>query len=197
MEIISYRYTNSMKQILILFIMLYFLLRLVVMGEIVFFNIPGYEVNILLTILLYALIFAVLISFLLGYKFCYTLYDDETITYYNRLSRKDKSIEMKDVKKIVFGKKGVEFFDGEEGNLLLYIPFFRGGIVDALEINKFYTKMKERGNIHLIKDFTTLPGYGKGWWLLKMLYAFIAILIFLNCFTPLATVIILYQNFMM
>ncbi len=196
MEIISYHYTNTMKQLMISSIMLYFLLRLVIIGEIVIFDIPGYDVNILFTVVLYVIIFAALMTLLLGYKFCYTLYDDNTITYYNRLLKKERSIEINDIKKVVLGKRGVNFYKEDSDESAFFIPFFRGGIIEALEINNFYTKIKAAEGIHVIKDFKVLPGYGKPFVALKVLYVFLAILIFLNCFTPLATIIILYQSFM-
>ena len=98
MNIISYRYTNTFKQLLLIVCMLYFILCATVIAEVVIFNVPGYEVNVIGGLLLYAAIFAVLLLLFLGYKFCYTLYDDETIIYYNKLLKKERSIIEKEIK---------------------------------------------------------------------------------------------------
>ena len=77
----------------------------------------------------------------------------------------------------------------------MYIPFFRGGIIEALEIDKFYRTMKEREDITVVKEFQVLPGYGKWFTALKVLYVFLTAYILLLCATPLAAVIVLFQHF--
>lgn len=196
MNIISYRYTNTFKQFLLIICMLYFLLCATVIAEVVIFNVPGYEVNVIGGLLLYGAIFAVLVLLFIGYKFCYTLYDDETVIYYNKLLKKERSIDLSTVNKVVLGKKGVNFYaNGDFENSAMYIPFFRGGIIEAIEIDKFYRTMKEREGITVIKEFTVLPGYGKGFTALKVAYVFLSAYMLLLCVTPLVAVIVLFQNF--
>ncbi len=196
MNIISYRYTNTFKQVLLIICMLYFLLCAAVIAEVIIFNVPGYEVNVIGGLLLYGAIFAVLFLFFIGYKFCYTLYDNETVIYYNKLLKKERSIDLSTVNKVVLGKKGVNFYaNGDLENSAMYIPFFRGGIIEALEIDKFYRAMKEREGITVVKEFTVLPGYGKGFTALKVAYVFLSAYMLLLCVTPLVAVIVLFQNF--
>ena len=196
MNIISYRYTNTFKQLLLIVCMLYFILCATVIAEVVIFNVPGYEVNVIGGLLLYAAIFAVLLLLFLGYKFCYTLYDDETIIYYNKLLKKERSINIASINKVVLGKRGVNIYaNGDLENSALYIPFFRGGIIEAIEIDKFYRKMKETEGIEVVKEFKVLPGYGKGFTALKVAYVFLTAYMLLLCVTPLVAVIVLFQNF--
>ena len=199
MNIISYRYTNTFKQFLLIVCMLYFVLCATVIASVAIFDVPGYEMgiwNILANLFFYLAIFAVLILFFIGYKFCYTLYDDETIIYYNKLLRKERSIDIASINKVVLGKKGVNIYaNGDLENSALYIPFFRGGIIEAIEIDKFYRKMKETEGIEVVKEFKVLPGYGKGFTALKVAYVFITAYMLLLCVTPLVTVIVLFQNF--
>ncbi len=196
MNIISYRYTNTFKQFLLIICMLYFLLCATVIAEVVIFNVPGYEVNVFGGLLLYGAIFALLVLLFIGYKFCYTLYDDETVIYYNKLLKRERSIDLSTVNKVVLGKKGVNFYaNGDFENSAMYIPFFRGGIIEAIEIDKFYRTIKEREGITVVKEFTVLPGYGKGFTVLKVAYVFLSAYMLLLCATPLVAVIVLFQNF--
>lgn len=186
-----------MKQIFLASCFLNFLLSFIMIIQIEVFNVPGYEVNTLFATLFYTLILIAIVMILLGYKFCYTLYDDETVIYFNKLLRRERSIELSDVNKIVLGKKGVNFYTPENPDeSSLYIPFFRGGVIRAIEIDQFYRTMKEREGITVIKEFTVLPGYGKLWTALKVAYLFLAGFMFMSCATPLAVVIVLFQSFM-
>ncbi len=196
MNIISYRYTNTFKQFLLIVCMLYFILCATVIAEVVIFDVPGYEVNVVGGLLLYGVIFALLVLLFIGYKFCYTLYDNDTVIYYNKLLKKERSIDLSTVDRVVLGKKGVNFYaNGDFENSAMYIPFFRGGIIEALEIDKFYRIMKEREDITVIKEFQVLPGYGKWFTALKVLYVFLTAYVLLLCATPLAAVIVLFQHF--
>ena len=201
MKKISYRYTNSMKQILFIMGLIYFFLRMVVMAEIIIFKIPGYyeNVNIPLTIVFYAVLFAVLFLIFMGYKFFLSTYDENSVTYYNRFLRKERSMPFSQARLAVFGSRGVSFYASEDGNEtgehpIFFIPFFRGGIIDAIEINDFFKDLKAREDIKVIKKFSVLPGYSKKWYILKIIYGFLAVIALVQCSTPLYVVIILFQN---
>ena len=196
MNIISYRYTNTFKQFLLIICMIYFLLCAAIVCEVVIFDVPGYEVNVIGALFLYAAIFVLLAMIFIGYKFFYTLYDDDTIIYYNKLLKKEYSANFADIKKVVLHKRGVSFYaDSTSTTAALYIPFFRGGIIDALEIDKFYRFLKAKEGIDVVKEFTVLPGYGKGFTVLKVVYVFLSAYVLLLCATPLVAVIVLFQNF--
>ncbi|MGN0733125.1 MAG: hypothetical protein ACI4LC_03015 [Emergencia sp.] len=201
MKRISYCRTNNMKLILFGFALIYFILRMIIMVEIVIFKIPGYyeNLNIPLTIILYAAIFAVIISILTCHRNFYSLYDDKTLTYYNRYLRREKSLELSEAKLAVFGSRGVNFYTSPDGETsgeapVFFLPFFRGGIIDALDINGLFLSLKDRDDMRVIKNFTVLPGYGKPWSILKIVYGFLAVVMMVSCATPLALVIVLFQN---
>jgi len=196
MKVISYRYTNTFKQLLLIICMFYCLLCAIVVAEVVIFDVPGYEVNVIGGLFLYVSIFIIITLSLIGYKFCYTLYDDETVIYYNKLLKKEYSLALSAIDKVVLGKRGINFYSKDNSkNPLFYIPFFRGGIIEAIEIDMFYKAMKKRESITVIKEFTVFPGYGKGFTMLKVCYVFLSTYMLLLCAKPLIVIILLFQNF--
>lgn len=201
MKKISYCRTNNMKLLLFAFALIYFILRMLIVVEIQIFKIPEYygSINIPLTIVLYIAIFAVIITILTFHRHFYSTYDDNGLTYYNTYLRRQKSLDFSTVKQAVFNSRGVNFYassDGEESGeaSVFYLPFFRGGIIDAIDINSLFIDLKNREDMRVIKKFTVLPGYGKPWSILKIVYGFLAVVMMISCSTPLALVIILFQN---
>ena len=201
MNKITYRYTNLPKQAFLLSIMLYFIMRAIIMGQIVIYKLDGYyeATNVPLTIVMYLVIFAVLIMLMRSYSFCYTIYGKDKVTYINRLLRKEKDFDLNKAKLAVFGSRGVKFFadslaDPEKDKPLFFIPFFRGGIIDAISIDRFYRALKERDNMVVVKNFTVLPGYTPKWKFLSVAYAFLAAVVFMSCSTPLTVIIVLFQS---
>ena len=73
------------------------ILRLILMGEIYFFDLKGYDV--------YLLPYGSVLSgaiyhcyrYLFGYKFFFTLYDEEKIVYCNLLLKKSSSIDFSEI----------------------------------------------------------------------------------------------------
>ena len=90
---IPYTYTNKSKIVFYLMISAYFILRLILMVQIKVYNLEGYEVFLLPTILYYLTIFIVLTAIFFGYKFFFTTYNEETITYHNILLKRAASID--------------------------------------------------------------------------------------------------------
>lgn len=77
---------------------------------------------------------------------------------------------------------------------VFFLPFFRGGIIEAVDANDFYLFLRAKTGLSVSKTFKVLPGYSKRWMAVSILYAFLAIAVFINCNTPVYTIIILYQN---
>ena len=201
MNRITYRYTNLAKQALILSLILYFIMRAIIMVQIVVYRLDGYyeATNVPLTILMYGAIFAVLILLLRSYTFCYAIYGKDKVTYYNRLLRREKSFSLTDARLAVFDSHGVKFFaeehaDPRKDRPLFFLPFFRGGIVEAISIDRFFRTLKDRDDILVVKTFQALPGYAGPWKILTIVYAFIAAVVFMNCSTPLTVIIVLFQS---
>ncbi len=200
MNKIQYHYSHTAKQAFILTLLIYTFLRFLIMTEIIIYKIDKYyeATNVPLTILLYVVLFTLLICLFCSHKFCYSTYDDDTLTYRNSLLRKSKTLQLSSVKAAVFDTMGVKFYTAEHGSSEdkpdFFLPFFRGGIVQALQIDKFYKKMKADENIRVYKSFKVLPGYTKKWKILAVIYGFLAVITFMSCATPLTVVIVLFQS---
>ena len=115
------------------------------------------------------------------------------------LLRKQREFRFSEAGSAFFGSRGVNFYEKENPDVkndkpLFYLPFFRGGIINAVQINNFYKYLKDRGDMKIYKSFKVLPGYTKKWKLVAVCYLFLAIIIFMNCTTPLTTVIVLFTN---
>ena len=161
------------------------------------------------------MIFFFLLS--LGHLVCYSEYDEEKIIYKNRLLRREKVFFFKDAKAVIFDKRGVKFYSDEQSLInkekpSFYLPFFRDGKIESLQINAFFKAMKDRearlaaaengsGNIQpasrfkVYKTFKVLPGYGRKWKYVSFAYACLTLLVLLNCSQPLAIIMGLLQAF--
>lgn len=201
MNRIQYHYTNLAKQIFFLICFLYIFLRFTIMMEIIIFKIEGYyEVtNIPLTLLLYAVLFAVIILLFRGHKFCYSTYDENELIFHNTLLRTKKTLHLADAKLAILDTFGVKFFASQTANPktekpIFFLPFFRDGIVEAVQIDKFYKMLKANENIRVIKNFKVLPGYSNKWKFVAIAYGFLAVIFFMSCATPITVIIVLFQN---
>lgn len=201
MKKIGYHYTNFAKQALIVICSLYIFLRFLIVLEIMFFKLEGYyeNMNFPLTLLLYALLFLFMLILFRGHKICISTYDEHTLTYYNTLLRKSKSLDLSTVKMAVFDTFGVKFYDHKDADYknekpMFFLPFFRDGVIEALDIDAFFKTLKAREDIQVVKTFKVLPGYTKKWTALTVFYGFLAVFAFMNTATPLTVVIVLFQN---
>lgn len=201
MKKIGYHYTNFAKQALIVICSLYIFLRFLIVLEIMFFKLEGYyeNMNFPLTLLLYALLFLFMLILFRGHKICISTYDEHTLTYYNTLLRKSKSLDLSTVKMAVFDTFGVKFYDHKDADYknekpMFFLPFFRDGVIEALDIDAFFKTLRAREDIQVVKTFKVLPGYTKKWTALTVFYGFLAVFAFMNTATPLTVVIVLFQN---
>lgn len=202
MKKIGYHYTNLAKQIFIGICFLYLLLRFLIVLEILVFKLDGYYENMNFPADLPAV-------FLSSFWSCWwcsadtksasSAYDEQTLTYYNTLLRKSKSLDLSTVKMAVFDTFGVKFYDHQDADYknekpMFFLPFFRDGIIEALDIDAFFKMMKAKEGVQVIKTFKVLPGYTKKWTALTVFYGFLAVFAFMNTATPLTVVIVLFQN---
>lgn len=201
MNKIQYRPTHTARQVFLFTLLLYAALRFIIMMQIIIYKIPEYyeATNIPLTLLMYAAIFAVLLLLFFSHKICAAIYDESGLTYSNKLLRKSRSIDFSKVKTAVFDTFGVKFYGSETADTakekpVFYLPFFRGGVVQVLQIDKFYKMMKASENIRVVKNFTVLPGYGKKWKILAVVYGFLAVVTFMSCATPITLIVVLFQS---
>ncbi|MCI9476861.1 MAG: hypothetical protein HFE71_10430 [Emergencia sp.] len=198
---IQYHYTNLAKQVLFGVCFVYVLLRFLIMAEIIIFKIDGYyqATNIPLTLVMYLVIFALIVFLFRGHKYCYSTYDEKRLTYHNSLLKRSRSLDFSEAQVAVFDTKGVSFYakDGdnfESAEPIFFLPFFRDGKIEAIQINKFYKMLKELPGMRVIKRFHVLPGYEKKWNFVTIAYGFLAVIVFMNCATPLTVCIVLLQN---
>lgn len=229
MRKITYHYSALSKQTWFYSGILYLILTSLVYILVAAYRVEGYyeslNLPLILTSNLIGMVFFWLLS--LGHLICYSEYDDEKITYKNRLLRTERTFFFKDAEAVIFDKKGVKFYASCQALVNkekpdFYIPFFRDGKIEALQINAFFKAMKDRekaaseaeeGEINgglengasgtvvgplsfkVYKTFKVLPGYGRKWKYLAFAYACLTLLVLMNCAKPLAVVIGLMQTF--
>ena len=199
---IPYTYTNKSKQVFYLMIVALLILRLILMGEIYFFDLKGYDVYLLPTVLYYLVLFIIVTGIFFGYKFFFTLYDEEKIVYCNLLLKKSSSIDFSEIAFARFGRRGIALYrspsPGEKNKPDLFIPFFRFGIIQAIPVNAFFETLIEKRktqDLQIEKEFKVLPGYTRIWNLVSLVYAFLSFCLLIVAMEPLYTVIVLFQNF--
>ena len=201
MNLIRYHYTHITKQLFFLVCFFYTLLHFTVILEIYMFKLPGFyeQLNFPLTVITYIIVFILLFFLFIEHRLCYSIYDDQQIAYYNLILRKCRTLKYEDAKTAIFGTFGVKFYDKEDVNEkedkpVFFLPFFRGGLIEPVQINNFFKMLKERENLRVIKKFKVLPGYTKKWRFVAIFYGMLAVVCFMNCATPITTVVVLFQN---
>ena len=198
---ITYNYPTIVRQIMYLTIFFYALLHYGVMAEIMIFKVEGYYENVrpLMTLLIYLVVFAVIIGLFFGYKFCYSEYDAKTQTYHNRLLRKEKTLDLTQVRFAIFDRFGVKFYntttvDSDKDTPIFRIPFYRLGFVNAVEIDRLYRFLAARGDVGVVKTYKTLIGYSNPWKLLIVFYGIFVYAFLVNCITPVTAFLVLWQS---
>ncbi|MDO4793187.1 MAG: hypothetical protein Q3993_03325 [Filifactor alocis] len=160
MKKIRYYYSSMSKQVFLALLMLFVLARFVLFLEVIIFDINGYakEYNVFASVLLYLGYFLPLLFFFTGYRFFYTLYDEEKIIYHNSLLKKETSLSFGSVERAILDRKGIHLFCSGRSKSALSIPFFRFGVISPAGADDFYKLLKQK-NIPLEKRFTILPGH--------------------------------------
>ena len=201
MQRVNYHYTSLSKQLLFITCFIYFFLIFLIICEIIIYKIEGYyeNLNIPLTMFFYFLIFAIITLLFWGHKFFYSQFNSEKIIYYNKILRKSKTLDLKKVGFVSLDKMGIKFYPDyqckRDEKPLFFVPFFRDGIIDAVQVDMLYQQLKNQSSICVEKNFKILPGYGNKWKIVSVIYGFLTVGVFINCATPLYTVIVLFQNF--
>ena len=201
MRKIEYNYSSAFKQLLLAVIALYVLLYYLVVVEIKVFDIKEYADSILFlrSTIVYLAIFAVLGCLFFAHRFCYSIYTPDELTFYNRLLFRQKTLDFSKVKLAVFDTFGVKFYDKEVSfpiteKPFFTLPFYRGGFIDPVQIDKLHHFLEDSKKIPVVKNYKVLLGYGKSWRLLYAFYIFFTICFIIAGVTPLTAVIVLFLN---
>ncbi len=194
MNRIRYTFTNKAKIMFFVTVMLLFLLRFIITLQIKFYGIDGYTVYITPTLIYYGIIFLAIIIIFFCYKCFITTYDSNEIVYTNYLLRRSRRISVDEVRYALLDWKGIHLRrSADEGEPdALTIPFFRGGVINPFDADKFFRMLLSNKNIKVTKTFKTLPGYTKKWRWVSIIYAILAICTLLASANYLYTVIVLF-----
>lgn len=181
MNRIIYRPTSTLRQVFLILSSILILLRYSINWEVKIHKLKYHDViNMPLTTLLYAALFILLIFLIvMNLKFVVS-YDENTISYENKILRRKTSINFSDAKYILMNKKGIYFYKTEASSdgELLKIPFYRFGKLDALQANGLFKKLIANQSIKVKKEFKVLPGYESYWKIADLVYGLLSLLVF-------------------
>ena len=181
MRKIEYNYSSAFKQLLLGIIFLYVLLYYLVIVEIKVFDIPEYADDILF------------------FRSTVIYLAPDELTFYNRLLFRKKTLDFSRVKLAVFDTYCVKFYDREvsyptDEKPFFKLPFYRGGFIDPVQIDKFHHFLEDSKKIPVVKNYKVLFGYGKMWKFLYAFYIFFTICFVISGITPLTAVIVLFTS---
>lgn len=181
MNRIIYRPTSTLRQVFLILSSILILLRYSINWEVKIHKLKYHDViNMPLTTLLYAALFILLIFLIvMNLKFVVS-YDENTISYENKILRRKTSINFSDAKYVLMNKKGIYFYKTEASSdgELLKIPFYRFGKLDALQANGLFKKLIANKSIKVKKEFKVLPGYESYWKIADLVYGLLSLLVF-------------------
>lgn len=181
MNRILYIPTSTLRQVFLILSSILVLLRFSINLEVKIHKLKYHDViNMPLTTLLYAALFILLVFLIvLNLKFVVS-YDENTISYENKILRRKTSINFSDAKYVLMNKKGIYFYKSETSSYgeLLKIPFYRFGKLDALQANALFKKLIANQSIKVKKEFKILPGYESYWKIADLVYGLLSLLVF-------------------
>ena len=181
MNRIIFRPTSTLRQVFLILSSILVLLRFSINLEVKIHKLKYHDViNMPLTTLLYAALFILFVFLIvINLKFVVS-YDENTVSYENKILRRKTSINFSDAKYVLMNKKGIYFYKSETSSdgELLKIPFYRFGKLDALQANALFKKLIANQNIKVKKEFKILPGYESYWKIADLVYGLLSLLVF-------------------
>lgn len=181
MNRIIYRPTSTLRQVFLILSSILVLLRFSINLEVKIHKLKyHYIINMPLTTLLYAALFILLVFLIvINLKFVVS-YDENTVSYENKILRRKTSINFSDAKYVLMNKKGIYFYKSETSSdgELLKIPFYRFGKLDAIQANALFKKLIANQSIKVKKEFKILPGYESYWKIADLVYGLLSLLVF-------------------
>lgn len=181
MNRIIFRPTSTLRQVFLILSSILVLLRFSINLEVKINKLKYHDViNMPLTTLLYAALFILLVFLIvINLKFVVS-YDENTVSYENKILRRKTSINFSNAKYVLMNKKGIYFYKSETSSdgELLKIPFYRFGKLDALQANALFKKLIANQSIKVKKEFKILPGYESYWKIADLVYGLLSLLVF-------------------
>ena len=181
MNRIIYRPTSTFRQVFLILLSILVILRYAINLEVKIHKLKYHDViNLPLTTILYAALF-ILLVFLICLNLKFIIYfNDNSVSYENRLLRRKTSIQFSEVRYVLMNKKGIYFYKSEANSdvELLKIPFYRFGKLDALQANGLFKKLIANQSIKVKKEFKILPGYESYWKIADLVYGLLSLLVF-------------------
>lgn len=195
MEKIKYYYSSMSKQVFLIIVGFFIVLRFILFMQVVKYNINDYGsmFNVGATFLLYFCYLMICVFFFTSYKMFFTEFNHEEAAYINRLNRRRQRVKLDEISKAHLRKRGIYLYKKDEETHCFYIPFFRFGIISPVGVDSFYKMLKQR-NIEIQKDFDVLPGYGKSWKWIGIIYTCLALLTLAPTTQTLALVVAIFKS---
>jgi len=152
---IRYYYSSTSKQFFILTVMAFLIVRLAL------FFVGGFAqyAYVLPTVLLYGAVLLLCAFFLLGWRFFYSEFDENTLTCCNMLKKKKTALDLNLVSRADFSKSGIRLFCDGEATPRLTIPMRRFGVISPVGVENFQNLMRNRG-VSVEQSYQVLPGFG-------------------------------------
>ena len=177
MKKIRYYYSSMSKQVFLILLMLlvaarFFIFQLVIkydiLGKASLYNVPA-------TVAMNTVFVLICIFLLIGYRLFYTKFDEHQVIYRNLLLRKEVSLDLDSLERAVLSKRGIKLYTKGSESPSMFIPFFRMGVISPAGVDEFYRLLKAK-DIHIEKQFVTLPGHGKSKKIIPAVYSALALL---------------------
>ena len=91
------------------------------------------------------------------------------------LQRPGDSCHEDSLERAVLSKRGIKLYTKGSESPSMFIPFFRMGVISPAGVDEFYRLLKAK-DIHIEKQFVTLPGHGRSKKIIPALYSALALL---------------------
>ncbi len=195
MEKIKYYYSSMSKQVFLIILGLLFIIRFILFLQVMKYNINSYadDFNIGATLILYLVYLSICVFFFTAYKFFYSVFDEDKITYHNKLLKKENTAYLGKIKRAHLTKRGILLYEGEDEKPCFYLPFFRFGIISPIGVDNLYRLLKKK-EIKIEKDFVILPGQGRKWKWVAVLYTGLTLLVLAPATQTLALVVAIFKT---
>ncbi len=195
MEKIKYYYSSMSKQVFLILVALFILLRFILLVQVVTYDINDYGnmFNMGATFFLYLFYVSICGFFFMAYKLFITEFNGSEVIYTNKILRRKRTVTLDKIHRAHLKKRGIALYEFGQDKPCFYLPFFRFGIISPVGVDNFYKVLKQN-NVEIQKDFDVLPGHGKRWKWVGVLYTCLALLVLAPTTQALALVVTIFKS---